>query len=285
MRPQARQTQEKVFVLEGHTKICLDFLTKQTHFNVNGHLRSLGGPRAVESAVRDRVIKRMQAWCLLAKEVVLAEHPDFEIIACFACFDLAEFPKDSLDKIIQKGRSDKFNNDLQNLARAFNVNEVGLTQEFWDYGARASIHHDKTDCSNVAAWQWAHKASSSAAARKRHPVSNLELVLAAYVSMSSSDSIIEHDFSRVKKLLGESRLHCKDGTENDLVMVLLSPPELDTEVVQRALYVWSELYSGTRGRHEGESRIDKGTKRAHRNDQTGDGAPPSAAVWAHLECC
>jgi hypothetical protein len=50
--------EEHVWVVEGHTKITLNFLQKTTNFVVHGILRSVGGPRAVTRDLRDRVLKR-----------------------------------------------------------------------------------------------------------------------------------------------------------------------------------------------------------------------------------
>lgn len=271
--------EERIWVVEGHTKVCLDFLQKQTHFLVNGQLRSVGGPRVITGELRTRVLKRMQAWTVLAKEVVRAEHPEYEVVSSFSCFDLEGWPKQSVDELVKRGRTKQFDGTLIRLANTFAVDEIGLHQEFWDYGSRAAIHHERTGCTNVDAWAWALKASSASAARKRHPASNLEVVLAEYVSISASDSIIEHDFSRVKKMLGEHKLNCKDGAESDLVMVLLNDPQFDVEMAQRAQYVWRELYAASRCTSAGPKRIDKGVKRGA-CDTVVD--VPSEKQWVHI---
>ena len=227
------------------------------------------------------MLKRMQALCILMKEVVTAEHPNFEVISRFGIFDLASFPQETVQKVLKRGggHEDKFDKDLKNLAHAFNVNEVGLLQEFWDYGGRAAIRYKQTSCSNISAWESALQATSRLEARKRHPCSNLEVVLAEYICISCSDSIIEHDFSRVKKLLGEHRLNCKEETESDLVMVLLNAPEHDGEMIQLAPFVWHELYSASRLR-TGPPRIDKGTKRRVNTDLNPPDTPSSSSAWA-----
>ena len=50
--------EEHVWVVEGHTKITLDFLQRATNFVVNGNVRSVGGPRSVTRDLRARVLKR-----------------------------------------------------------------------------------------------------------------------------------------------------------------------------------------------------------------------------------
>jgi hypothetical protein len=142
---------EQVWVAEGHTKITLDFLTRTTNFVVHGVVRSVGGPRAVGGLVRNRILKRMQAWAILAQEVVIAEHPDYEVVSCFSCFNLPQWPKQSVDELIRHGRTKQYDPVLARLASTFGVCEVGLRQEFWDYGSRASLHFESTHCTNAVA--------------------------------------------------------------------------------------------------------------------------------------
>jgi hypothetical protein len=268
---------EHVWAAEGHTKITLDFLSRTTHFVVHGVVRSVGGPRSVNRDLRDRVMKRMQAWAILAQEVVIAEHPDYEVVSCFSCFNLAKWPKQSVDELIRHGRTTQYDPLLARLASTFGVSEIGLRQEFWDYGSRAALHFESTHCTNAAAWHWALSGSSSPAARKRHPASNLAVVLAEYVCISASDSIIEHDFSRVKQLLGEHRLNAKEESESDMVTVLLSDPSFDSEVFTLVSVVWQELYGDVRRTAQRLPRSDKGALRKVRTDDNPD--VPSEKEW------
>jgi hypothetical protein len=219
----------------------------------------------------------MQAWAILAREVVKAEHPDYEVVSCFSCFDLAQWPKQTVDELIRHGRTKQYDPLLARLAGTFGVDEVGLRQEFWDYGSKAALHFESTRCTNAVAWQWASSSSSSTAARKRHPASNLEVVLAEYVCISASDSIIEHDFSRVKQLLGEHRLNAREEAESDMVTVLLSDPVHDSEMFAHATHVWHELYGDVRRSADRQPRSDKGLSRKVKMDDL-QGAP-SEKQW------
>ena len=211
----------------------------------------------------------MQAWAILAKEVVKAEHPDYEVVSCFSCFDLAQWPKQSVEELVRHGRTKQYDPPLARLASTFGVGEVGLRQEFWDYGSKASLHFESTHCTNAMAWQWALATSSSSAARKRHPASNLDVVLAEYVCISASDSVIEHDFSRVKRLLGEHRLNASEEAESDMVIVILSDPVCDSEMLEQATQVWQELYGDVRRSAERQHRSDKGLPRVKMEDPQG----------------
>ena len=239
--------EEKVWAAEGHTKVVLDFLASSTHFVVRGAVRSIGGPLAVSADLRKRVLTRMQAWTVLAREVVVAEHPAYELVSCFTCFDLERWPQQCPHELIRHGRTKQFDDDLGRLATAFSVDPRGLTNEFFDLGDRAHVYFDKAKCSNLQAWQWAMSSTSLPLARKRHPIDNLQHVLAEYSCMSASDSCIERDFSRVKSLLGEQRLNIAEDTESNLLILLLSEPSDDADAIKHAQKVWKELYAGSRG--------------------------------------
>ena len=252
--------EERVWTAEGHTKVCLAYLENASHFVVKGEVRTVGGPRAVSRELRARVMKRMQAWAILAQEVVMAEHPAFELVSSFSCFDMEQWPVQTPRDLMRHGRTTQYDEQLGRLGNAFNVDTPSLINEFFDLGDHAHAYFaTKNKCSNLDAWKWALASTSLPAARKRHPAEHLQQVLAEYACMSASDSIIEHDFSRVKHLLGEQRLHLKEDVESDLIMVLLSDPSTDSDAIGHAQEVWRELYSPTRLRSEA-ARSDKGTR-------------------------
>ena len=77
--------------------------------------------------------------------------------------------------------------------------------------------------------------------------------------MTSSDSIIERDFSRVKRILSDQQLHAGPGVESDTVLLAVADPEQDREVIQQARVLWSELYASSRKRQR--PRFDRGVAR------------------------
>ena len=62
----------------------------------------------------------------------------------------------------------------------------------------------------------------------------LEMVLPAYNAMMSSDSVIERDFSRLQEVLRQSRNNGTDDSESDIVLLILSDPDLDSSVLEKA---------------------------------------------------
>ncbi|CAK0889058.1 unnamed protein product [Prorocentrum cordatum] len=248
-----------VFTVEGHTQVCLKFLQDATHFMADGELRSVGGPRAVTAALRDRVLRRMTAWAHLAVQVVRAEHPDFEIISSFCCFDLNSWVDQTARDFRRHGRPKHFDESLGRIASSIGLSLEGLISEYFDSGRFARSHFLQKKSSNLEAWRWALRSTSSAASRKRHVASNLEMALVVYSCFTSSDSIIEHNFSRIQSFLGDQRLNAAETVESDTVVVLLSEPQFDDVVLERAKDTWKELYKSARD--PTEARSDKGAPR------------------------
>ena len=189
-------------------------------------------------------------------QVVRAEHPDFEIVSCFRCFNLEEWVDQSAADYHRHGRPDHFDDALARVANSVAVNKDGLINEFFDLGRFARNHFKQVRCSNLDAWSWALRSTSTTEARKRHMASNLEVALAFYACISASDSIIEQNFSRIQHLLGEQRLNAADESESDMVILLVSDPNHDDTVLSHAKDVWAELYGNVRLRAKG--RIDRG---------------------------
>jgi hypothetical protein len=160
---------------------------------------------------------RIQGWAVLALEVVKAEHPHFEVINCFKVFNLDVWPEQTVCELLRHGRTKMYDEPLKRLATTFNVDVAELQREFWGLGARAKVEHTQAKCSIQLAWETAVARTSSSDGRARHPIDNLKIVLAEYACISCSDSIIEHDFSRLKKLFGEHRLNAKED-RFDLVL-------------------------------------------------------------------
>lgn len=266
-----------VWSVEGYTKVTLDFLKRTTTFMSGGGLRSIGGPRAVTPALMTSTIQRMQAWVLLAKHVVAAEHPDFELVSSFACFNLKEFPAQSAEDLKAHGRSSKFDLHLQRLANCFKVDWTCLKNQFFDIGSIARTHQQESDCDNLEAWQQSLKKTSSAAARSRHPVDCLEQVLAEYACMSASDSIIERDFSRVKALLGD-RIHTMEAENHIVTIAAAVDPAVDSLVLSMSPKIWRELYPSSRTREK--KRFDKGVTRfAGGRLESPEKTLPSETMW------
>ena len=119
-----------------------------------------------------------------------------------------------------------------------------MIEQFWDNVPRAHARFKATGCSYMMAWKWSLDSTSKKDARLRHPSDALATALAEYACTSSSDSIIEHNFSRVKSALGENRLNGAPEYEENLVCMILSVPSNDKDLIENALKVWQEVTLG-----------------------------------------
>eukprot|EP00959_Pyramimonas_sp_CCMP1952_P134369 2811171-Pyramimonas_sp.AAC.1 len=93
---------------------------------VKGSARHLGGGHAVTQSIKDRAISIFWEWCNLARLVVRAEFPSFEIIFKFCAFDLDEGkPQTNVEQQNHIGAH------LGQLAKYFNVSGDDLIDEFY----------------------------------------------------------------------------------------------------------------------------------------------------------
>ncbi|CAE7510513.1 unnamed protein product [Symbiodinium sp. KB8] len=240
---------EQAWDVEGHARICLQFLETAHHFTVGGVTRTVGGPRSCSSAVKRLTMQRMQAWTRLAQRVVEAEHPCFELISNFSIFNLSEWADDGMSSM-RPAQAES----CMRLCSTFQVEHDAFLAEFRDIGRMAYAFHKSKECENLDAWVWALRSTSSKAARMRHPCDHLSTVLARYSSMTSSDSILERDFSRLQQLLNCHRLAADEAAD-----------------------VWRELYPAARTREV--PRFDKHVRRPCSKRKAEGGGKPTEQEW------
>ncbi|CAJ1418007.1 unnamed protein product [Effrenium voratum] len=259
---------QNVWTSAGYTLATLRFLEAPTHIVVRGEVRCIGGPNAVPAQLRSRCLSRMLAWRALAEQVVRAEHPSFELVQCFSAFDMECFEQQAASMTASNLQCSEA---LRRVASSLQLDLEELISEYLDLGsiALAFWRNQNRERSNLQCWQHAIDSTSSSAARRRHPVNSLAVALAHYGCMTSSDSVVERDFSRVKHVLGEKRLQCAIEAENDIVVIALSDPDLDNEVIRTAQQVWKEAY-GVCSRARTKVRFDKGVVKS-RSRQIADG--------------
>ena len=121
----------RVWACGGYAQISKAFLERRTHFMIGSKLGAVGGPRAASNAIMNRCLKRMQAILLVSKAVIEAEHPSYELVSCFRCFNLADFPEQSTVSLLREGRSDVFDAPLKALASYCDVRPTPRSWK-WD---------------------------------------------------------------------------------------------------------------------------------------------------------
>ena len=247
--------QRKVLTVQGHTSYLLKWLKSAHMVPVHGQVRSVGGPNAASRATVDRCLARLQAWVVLAQEVLRAEYPEFEAVSALSVFDL------QTTRTVACGQPESLppavREPLTRLAQTFNLCLPNLLSEFCDYHFRA-VHHFKKDGEkdNNAAWRSAlmetqtrHETSA------RHPSQNLRTLIAIYSTACLSDSCLERHFSEAQRKITDSSRALSSDNESRRMTVLALPSSSGT-LISQAQACWKEYYGSSR--RGNFARIDTG---------------------------
>ena len=236
----------------GHTEFALDFLRRERLVFIDHKPKRIGGTDV--QPVLNRCFKRFSAWVKLAREVLAAEFPQFEIVQAFSAFHLTSErrsnPQRDRQVLVDK---------LTKLANLFGVSAATLLDEFDDLVPSAQFNLDAAAASDsLGAWRNVILAKDKRGRRilKHHPADTLrEIVVRAY-SWGCSTSGVEQLFARVRNRLTRHR-NCMDPSyERDEIFLMTlageSQAALD-ELSQAAQIVWSKVYGQARASHT-ESR-------------------------------
>ena len=266
-RMQCLFTDGQCVSLPGYTSFMLKNLQRSRAVRVGGNqIITLGCPQGVPQATILQCLARMRNFTEVAKAVVEAEFPSYDLNRSFCIFNLANSgdgggltPSSSLDDM-PKDLSCNF----RRLAQAFNVDVDHLVAQYADHWQVARRAKMLTYSSNQEAWQEAvrktqvHSASS-------HPAWALKPVLQRYLCYTISTAKGEQSFSKLKRVLGE---HCLAGSasfEARLIKVVLDRKNTasDDTRIQQARVVWAQHWG--RCRQPYSERFDKGVCRPHRH--------------------
>ena len=256
----------------GYTSLALTHLRKGKLVPVPGHAPvTLGGHEAEPSSLLIiECLGHMVAWSNLATEVATTEFPDFELLACFQVFKLADpLPGPSIA-----------GNHLQQIAEAFKVNMDGGADELLGQ----FIEHQRIALAGKAAgepaatsWQRAlQKTQSTGRRRKAFPAGMLAELLQRFVVSPGSTSGIEQNFSMFKRSLGQQWNGSELGEERRLVLQLASSamPEADTNLLAAARLIWATMFGKPR------TPNPSGTMRAMaKKPQTSNTKNRTAVAW------
>ena len=171
----------------GYTQHMLNTLQRQRVIYTKGEPRSFGGASSITQAIKDKVIGIYWEWCNLARLVVRAEFPSFEIVYKLAIFDLNE----GQVRPVHEQRADDY---LNSLAKYLEVSEEALRDEFYRVlpVAKQKMLHT-SGISNAGAWQQAvwHLAQRD---KTKFPV--IRSVLRRLLVFTNSSCGVEKAFSK-----------------------------------------------------------------------------------------
>ena len=231
---------------EGYTQRVIDSLRRRAiTFQVGGVWKSIGGPLEVGDEVVQRCLARMGCWVRVAKSVVSAEFPAFELLQSFSVFTAAAKVSTGMCPAAFVMENQRH---FKRLARVFNVDADELAAQFVEHVFIArEIMMSSPGVSLREAWKDAILRTQSSRAATRRPANALLPVVMRYLVYVASTTAIEHSFSKRLRTVKPQQLSWSDSTESDLIKVLLDyEAAKDATTISLAQKVWAESFSATR---------------------------------------
>jgi hypothetical protein len=233
---------------EGYTRRVIDNL--QSHvvtFQVDGIWKSIGGPEGVQADVVQRCLARMGCWVRVAKSVLSAEFPAFELLQSFSIFTAAAKVSTGMcpTAFIEENLR-----HFQRLAHTFSVDANEFATQFVDHVFIAKqIMQSSPGVSLREAWKEAILRTQKAnpATRANHPVNALRPVVVRYLVYVASTTAIEHGFAKRLRTLSPQQNSCSEDMEVDLIKVILdSELAKDPSTITLAQQIWSNNFGKPR---------------------------------------
>ena len=134
-----------VFKIGGHTEFIVKWYESQTHHFVVGNVGKAMGGMPLSNAIRQRCLKHMQAWVVLASQCLEAEFPSFTSMCCFDAFQL---PKDMPSSNFM---TSALENKINRLAQIFK--RKSLLVQFKKFYHHAYLVYKSSDFA-FGQWQW-----------------------------------------------------------------------------------------------------------------------------------
>jgi hypothetical protein len=198
----------------------------------------------------------MACWVQVAKTVLSAEFPDFELLQSFSIFTAATKVSTGMNPDAFVTENERH---FRRLAAVFNVDADDLAKQFVDHVFIAKeIMRGSTGTTLREAWRQAVlRTQNRASLRDRHPVDALRPVLLRYLVYIASTTAIEHGFAKRLRTLNVQQF-CSEEVERNLVKVIM-----DQELVKHrdtivlAQKIWAGSYAAPR-KVNTPHRLDKG---------------------------
>ena len=255
-------TESQCVSLPGYTSYMLANLHRTKAVRVGNRIITLGCPHGVPVGILNNCLGRMRAFTEVAKAVLEAEFPSYDLSRAFCIFNLAKSgggltPLDTM--------SDDVSRNFARLSTAFDVDMDHLVAQYNDHLPLARRVKVITGSSNQEAWQEAVRKTQRHSSSS-HPATALITVLQRYLCYTISTAKVEQSFSKLKRVLGE---HCLGGSEvfeARLVKVILdrTGTHADTTRIERAREIWGQHWELT-CRTPYAQRLDKGVLRPHQH--------------------
>ena len=86
---------------DSYTSVMITWLSETHHYDVNGRGKAIGGALPSRETLNS-CFEHMRAWVLLARDVVAAEFPSFDVVCSFNAFSVIEPNKKVTDNKVKK---------------------------------------------------------------------------------------------------------------------------------------------------------------------------------------
>ena len=236
----------------GCTSVVLQSLRRARTFVVGGVALTIGAKEGLPAATVASCMRRMAAWAALAKNVIQAEFPSWDVLMAFQVFEV----RSRHDTTVHRGqRDDKDIDDcLKRICNALNLAFDMLRAQYYYYEPVAINIARSRKCSNFEAWK------AAVSKRITFPCDVLQEVLIRYATWNASSSDVERGFA-VSLALRGGKCNDQHTKREEEMMILRCDRVPDTDVknlIGQAGRLWRTHYGSART--QAEARLDKGVK-------------------------
>ena len=237
----------------GHTAVMLKNLRRPVVLFWHGQPKTIGGEGSATHEIMQRCRHRMLNWARLAKLVVKAEFPSFDVLVAFSAFNVASTGERGKHVDLAGSRP-----QLKLIARVLGLNETILI-EAYDLVKPLAVKKKAAiaELSNVGAWK--HAIEHIAQARcMNDKVAVLLAALCRYAAWAGSSVGCEHSLSFFQWAL-ESRVAWRSNALEVDELQLLSDRDAseDNKLYELAQEIWKSTGYG-KARKPHETRLDAG---------------------------
>ena len=209
----------------GHTSFMLAVLEKQRLLFIDRKAKRIGGIRMLP--IVTRCLGRLSKWVQLAREVLRAEFPQFEIVQAFGALrlqsrserrrDLAAQPHTESERLKQVDQ-------LTKIAQLLGLDANMLAAQFFDNLPTAQFVFDDKGCESVTAWCEAVNATDRSNRKKRSAdltgTGALRAVLIRALAWGPSTSGVERCFGVIRRTHTKYRNRMEENFVRDERAVL-----------------------------------------------------------------
>ena len=254
---------------DSYTAVMLKWLESSHYFVLEGKGKAIGGGKPTQEDLDD-CYKKIRSWVLLARDVIQAEFPAFDLVSSFSAFACIEKGKKITDAVRSK---------VKRLSQTFK--RPNLMNQF--IGFFEAARHELTTAGCTYHDAWMNAVMRFRDARSNLPSDCLLHVLMRLRVFAPCTSKIEQSFSVILATFGSKRMGMFKTSENMAVTVLLlrniSEPEREA-ILGHAQKLWVQVI-GTNARTHTKRKIDHGVKKMQTSSSSSSlaGALPSEKTF------